>query len=82
MLEQLGKYYMTRGKLASKVVKYPNLEDYAYSLREYDTRIVLSLRLYMQDIRDDYAIVYDTIMKNLERLEKPRGNGNAVHTMY
>lgn len=82
MLEQIGKYYATRGKLASKIVKYPNLEDYQYSLHEFDTRMALSMRLYMQDLRDSYATIYDTLLKNMVRLERPRGSSNAVQSMY
>jgi proteasome activator subunit 2 (PA28 beta) len=82
MLEQIGKYYASRGKLASKVVKYPYLEDYAESVREFDLRMGMSLRLYMIDLQNDYAILYDRLTKNMDRLEKPRGSGNAVASMY
>ncbi len=52
------------------------------SLEEFDLRMYLSLRLYMMDIRNDYALLYDQVSKNFDRLESPRGSGNAVASMY
>eukprot|EP00126_Sphaerothecum_destruens_P006090 Sdes_comp19208_c0_seq2m10077 len=81
ILESITKYYVTRGKLVSKVLKYPHLDDYVRSVEELDEKELLNLKLCLIDLRNNYAILYDMITKNMEKIKKPRST-NLHNTMY
>ena len=81
-LEQMGKYFISRAKLVTKVIKYPNVQDYVYSVQDFDVRTHRTIGFYLMDLRDYYAVVYDKIQKNLPRIQSPRGSNSAVHAMY
>jgi proteasome activator subunit 3 (PA28 gamma) len=48
---------------------------------EIDEKEFINLKLCCTDLRNNYAILYDMIGKNLERLEKPRPT-NHMHQMF
>ncbi|XP_045168408.1 proteasome activator complex subunit 3-like isoform X5 [Mercenaria mercenaria] len=75
-LDQISRYFISRGKLVSKVAKYPHLDDYRQSVRELDEKEYFSLRLTSAELRNHYASLHDLIMKNFEKILKPR-NANA-----
>ncbi|XP_071803153.1 proteasome activator complex subunit 3-like [Asterias amurensis] len=79
-LDQISRYFITRAKLISKVAKYPHVEDYRRSVFETDEKEFLNLRLTCAELRNTYLSVYDLIMKNKEKIKKPR-NSNA-ETLY
>jgi hypothetical protein len=72
VLESMTKYFVTRAKLVSKVLKYPNIEDYIQSIMELDEKEFINLRLCALDLRNNYTILHDMIIKNLEKLKTPR----------
>eukprot|EP01114_Cavostelium_apophysatum_P019206 TRINITY_DN6125_c0_g1_i1.p1 TRINITY_DN6125_c0_g1~~TRINITY_DN6125_c0_g1_i1.p1 ORF type:complete len:249 (+),score=56.87 TRINITY_DN6125_c0_g1_i1:119-865(+) len=72
VLESMTKYFITRAKLVSKVIKYPNVKDYRQSVVELDEKEFINLRLCALDLRNNYAILHDMIVKNLEKLKQPR----------
>jgi len=72
VLESMTKYFVTRAKLISKVVKYPTIEDYQQSVLELDEKEYINLRLCALDLRNNYTILHDMIIKNLEKLKTPR----------
>eukprot|EP00741_Cyanophora_paradoxa_P016563 tig00020927_g15993.t1 len=74
VLEGVNKYYMARGKLTSKVIKYPGLSDYTQSVRELDEKEFLNYKLAFVDLRNTYAILYDLLVKNWDRLVAPRSS--------
>jgi hypothetical protein len=74
VLESITKYYVTRGKLCSKIIKYPFIEDYWQSIRELDEKEYTNLKLCSNDLRNSYAILYDMILKNLDKIKKPRSS--------
>ena len=80
LLEQMTKYYVSRAKLVSKVLKYPEIEDYKQSIRELDEKEWINMRLCISDMRNNYAILYDTVIKNLENLKTPR-NSNHMDSL-
>lgn len=82
VLDQISKYFATRGKFVSKVIKYPEIEDYPQSVRELDFKMYVSLKMACIDQRNNYSILYDLITKNEEKIQKPRGLGNAAEFMY
>jgi proteasome activator subunit 3 (PA28 gamma) len=80
VLETMTKYFVTRAKLVSRVVKYPDIEDYRQSVIELDEKEYINLRLCCLDLRNNYAILYDMISKNLEKIKTPRSS-NHMATM-
>jgi len=70
--DQISRYFVSRGKVVSKVAKYPHIEDYRRSVAELDEKQYLSLWLVMCEIRNRYCTLHDLVMKNLEKIKKPR----------
>jgi len=79
--DQISRYYMTRAKLVSKVAKYPHIDDYRRTVVELDEKEYLSLRITLAEIRNHYATLHDMIIKNMEKIKKPR-NANNIDAMY
>jgi len=70
--DQAARYHVTRAKLISKVAKFPHIEDYRASVEETDEKELLSLRLVLTEVKNHYSTLYDLIMKNKEKIKKPR----------
>ncbi|KAF9514670.1 hypothetical protein BS47DRAFT_855099 [Hydnum rufescens UP504] len=68
--------HLNRAKLASKLIKYPNVEDYAISLRDHDEKQLFMARQHMHDIRNVYAILFDILQKNIQKIRSPKGNNS------
>eukprot|EP01086_Lenisia_limosa_P010883 TRINITY_DN35747_c0_g1_i1.p1 TRINITY_DN35747_c0_g1~~TRINITY_DN35747_c0_g1_i1.p1 ORF type:complete len:262 (+),score=88.48 TRINITY_DN35747_c0_g1_i1:82-867(+) len=81
VLEGQAKYHLGRAKLASKALKYPDMEDYMRALIDLDKKEVMSNHLMMVDQRNNMAIVHDMLLKNIDKIIKPRNN-NAHDSMY
>lgn len=79
-LDQISRYFLTRGKIICKVAKYPHVEDYRRFIEEIDEKEFLSLRLIICELRNHYSILHDLILKNIEKIKKPR-NSN-IDGMY
>ncbi|XP_006814068.1 proteasome activator complex subunit 3-like isoform X2 [Saccoglossus kowalevskii] len=79
-LDQISRYYLTRGKIISKVAKYPHVQDYRQSVMELDEKEFISLRLVLLELRNHYTSLYDLISKNLDKIKKPRGTN--TDSMY
>jgi len=73
-LEEFTKYFEDRGKLISKILKWPQIEDWRSALREFDKKAVLELKCYEEDCINDYTVVLDLMTKNIDKLRKPRGS--------
>lgn len=73
------KYFT--GKLISKVAKYPHIEDYRRAVEELDQKEYLSLWLTMSEIRNRYCSLHDIVVKNLDKIKKPRSI-NATESLY
>jgi len=71
-LDQISRYYLTRGKIVSKVAKYPHVTDYRQTIQELDEKEFISLRLVITEMRNHYASLHDLIIKNLDKIKKPR----------
>ncbi|CAF0865531.1 unnamed protein product [Adineta ricciae] len=74
------KYLISRGELIKKVVKYPHVEDFRRSVQSLDEKQFVSLRFVALELRNHYTSVHDLLMKNLEKIKKPRSN--QAHSMY
>ncbi|XP_041478163.1 proteasome activator complex subunit 3-like [Lytechinus variegatus] len=79
-LDQISRYYITRGKLVSKVAKYPHVDDYRRSVLEIDEKEFINLRLTCLELRNTYLSLHDVITKNKDKIKKPRGNN--TESMY
>lgn len=79
--DQISRYFISRGKLISKVAKYPHIDDYRRAVQELDEKEYLSLWLVMSEIRNRYCALHDIVIKNLDKIKKPRPN-NASESLY
>jgi len=80
-LDAVSRYFITRGKIVSKLVKYPYLDDYRRAIKEVDEKEYLSLQFSINEIKSHYMLILDVISKNYEKLKKPRSSNN-LESMY
>lgn len=79
--DQISRYFISRGKLVSKVAKYPHLDDYRRAVEELDQKEYLGLWLVMAEVRNRYCSLHDIVVKNLDKIKKPRSS-NAAESLY
>ncbi|XP_060949630.1 proteasome activator complex subunit 1 [Limanda limanda] len=75
---QISKYYSERGDAVAKASKSPHVGDYRQLVHELDQYQYFELRLVLQDICNTYAVLFDVITKNYDKIKKPRGDGKAL----
>eukprot|EP00762_Andalucia_godoyi_P002329 ANDGO_07504.mRNA.1 Proteasome activator 28 len=68
------KGFASRGKLVSKCIKYPGVEDYRRSVDALDHKLYMDMRMCGFDLRNNYSALYDLITKNFEKLKKPKSD--------
>ncbi|XP_071403058.1 proteasome activator complex subunit 3-like isoform X3 [Centroberyx affinis] len=79
-LDQISRYYITRAKLVSKITKYPHVEDYRRTVSEIDEKEYISLKIIISELRNQYVTLHDMILKNIEKIKKPRScNSEALY---
>lgn len=76
--DQISRYFISRAKVVSKVAKYPHIDDYRRAVQELDEKEFLSLWLVLSEVRNRYCSLHDIVIKNLEKLKKPRSS-NTEH---
>ncbi|VVC45906.1 Proteasome activator pa28, N-terminal domain,Proteasome activator pa28, C-terminal [Cinara cedri] len=76
-LKHATQYYAARGKLITKVVKYPYVEDYKLAIDELDKKTYVSIAIVMHDIRNHYTTLYDIVIKNIDKIKKPRSSNTT-----
>ncbi|KAF8078828.1 proteasome activator pa28 REG alpha/beta subunit [Lyophyllum atratum] len=69
--------YLARAKICSKILKYPNLEDYTLALKEHDQKQLYSARQHLLDLRNMYAVLTDLIHKNISKIRVPKANNSV-----
>ncbi|KAJ7492393.1 proteasome activator pa28 REG alpha/beta subunit [Mycena latifolia] len=69
--------YLARAKICSKLIKYPNVEDYTMALKEHDDNQFYLARQHLIDLRNIYAVLTDLIHKNIAKIRAPR-SGHSV----
>jgi len=69
--------YLARAKICSKLIKYPNIEDYTLSLKEHDEKQVYFARQNLIDLRNIYAVMTDILHKNITKIRSPKGNNRV-----
>lgn len=75
---QISKYYSERGDAVAKAAKQPHVGDYRQLVHELDLTQYFELRLVVLDISNTYAVLFDIINKNYDKIKKPRGDGKAL----
>lgn len=81
VLESMSKYFSTRGRLLSKSIKYPNVLDYRRSIEEVDAMEAINLKMCAVDLRNNHAILHDTLVKNFDKLKMTKGGGSSGMSM-
>ena len=79
-LDHILDYFTVRAKIVSKIAKYPQLVDFRRSLNECDEKAFFKFKLVVTELRNMYTVLYDVIIKNYEKLNKPRTSN--VYAMY
>jgi len=77
-LHSISKYHATRAKMVSKYLKYPGVDDYKECIIALDMQYYGSMITSIRDIRNHYAILYDSILKNFEKIVKPRSSHTSA----
>lgn len=75
---QISKYYSERGDAVAKASKQPHVGDYRQLVHELDQHQYSELRIVVLEIRNTYAVLYDIISKNYDKIKKPRGDSKAL----
>lgn len=75
---QISKYFSERGDAVAKAAKQPHVGDYRQLVHELDEAEYQDIRLMVMEIRNAYAVLYDIILKNFEKLKKPRGETKGM----
>jgi len=77
----INNYYSERAKLISKFDKYGKKahECVQTSIAEYDEATFMKFSLSITQLYYYYLSMYDTIMKNIDKIKKPR---NDSHELY
>lgn len=70
--DQVSAYFLFRGKIIAKFMKYPQLDDYRRAIQEIDENFLHNLQKSLCDARNHYATLHQMISKNWERIQKPR----------
>jgi len=58
-------------------LKYPGVQDYRASVQELDEKEFIDLKNGCREMRNLYAILFDIISKNWEKIRKPRTEHTA-----
>ncbi|KAI5105999.1 proteasome activator complex subunit 1 [Silurus meridionalis] len=75
---QITKYYSERGDAVAKASKQPHVGDYRQLVHELDQHQYCELRMVVLEIRNTYAVLFDVISKNYDKIKKPRGDCKAL----
>ncbi|KAJ8406982.1 hypothetical protein AAFF_G00292580 [Aldrovandia affinis] len=75
---QISKYYSERGDAVAKASKQSHVGDYRHLVHELDENQYCELRIVVLEIRNTYAVLYDIISKNHDKIQRPRGDCKAL----
>ncbi|KAG9390440.1 Proteasome activator pa28 [Carpediemonas membranifera] len=81
LLDSSFKYLIQRGRLVAKIIKHPEVEDYIRALVEMDEKELLNFRICYNDLKNNYQVLYDVLLKNMDKIRKPRGEQSS-HSAY
>ncbi|MBN3304457.1 PSME1 protein, partial [Amia calva] len=75
---QINKYFSERGDAVAKASKQTHVGDYRQLVHELDQNQYCEIRIMVLEIRNTYAVLYDIISKNFDKIKKPRGDSKAL----
>ncbi|XP_058872958.1 proteasome activator complex subunit 1 [Acipenser ruthenus] len=75
---QIAKYFLERGDAVAKASKQPHVGDYRQLVHELDQNQYSEIRIMVLEIRNIYAVLYDVIYKNFDKIKKPKGDSKAL----
>ncbi|XP_029437050.1 proteasome activator complex subunit 1 [Rhinatrema bivittatum] len=75
---QISKYFSERGDAVAKAAKQPHVGDYRQLVHELDEAEYAEIRAMVAEIQNAYAILYDVVMKNSDKIKKPRSETKAL----
>nr|XP_033778894.1 proteasome activator complex subunit 1 [Geotrypetes seraphini] len=75
---QISKYFSERGDAVAKAAKQSHVGDYRQLVHELDEAEYAEIRIMVTDIRNTYAVLYDVVMKNSDKIKKPRSETKAL----
>nr|XP_009859369.1 proteasome activator complex subunit 3-like [Ciona intestinalis] len=79
---QITTYFLARAKICAKLSKHPNIYDYHRYIVEDDEKTFVSLRLMVAELRNAYSSLHDLILKNFDKIRKPRSSSSSYNSMY
>ncbi|XP_049847807.1 proteasome activator complex subunit 3-like isoform X2 [Schistocerca gregaria] len=79
-LDNIPKYFLNRARYITKILKYPGISDYRQSVIELDEKVYIKAVLILKEVRDNYSIFHDMIVKNWAKIRKPRSDNES--TLY
>jgi len=68
------KYFITRAKVIAKCFKHPGIKDFEECVHQLDEKTYIELITILRDLRNNYAIVYDFVQKNKDKILCPRNS--------
>ncbi|XP_062454790.1 proteasome activator complex subunit 1 [Rhea pennata] len=75
---RLAKYLLERGDAVAKAAKNPHVLDYRELVHALDEAEFGELLLTAAELRDLYAVLHDVVLKNMEKIRKPRGEAKGM----
>ena len=60
----------------------PSIMDYATCISQLDETHFFNIKLSLQSLRNDYALLYDMVTKNLEKLQAPAPHTDSSLSLY
>ncbi|KAK9398256.1 proteasome activator complex subunit 1-like [Crotalus adamanteus] len=74
----ISKYYSERGDAVAKAAKTPHVGDYRQLVHEIDEAEYAEIRFMVNELRNIYAVTYDSILKNFDKIKKPRDENKGM----
>ena len=77
-VENWSKFLMLRAKVVGKIQKHTGMghtapcQAYRSTLEALDEKQLRSVWIGWLDLRNNFAVIYDLLMKNIEKLVNPR----------
>lgn len=81
VLDAIAKYHLARARMVNEFLKSPDVDDFRASIMELDFKEWVNLRTILVDLRNNWFVLYDSLMKNLDRIKKPR-SAHSMPDMY
>ena len=81
VLKTVARYFFNRGKILTDIKKNPDVPDFVCHLRDLDEQQYVNLVTSVSDLRNNYTMLYDKLVKNEEKLLRPKGSQSSAAAM-